>query len=100
MAAPASVAPTIWERSLTPPSSIRAPRRRRGLPVRAPRIVDLVLLHLAVQRRPVEAQDRGRLLLVPVGPLERLHDRHLLDVRQRPVRREDELRGARRPLPQ
>ncbi len=39
-------------------------------------ILDLMLLHLAVQRRPVQAEDLRRLLLVPVGSLERLQDRH------------------------
>src|SRR5688572_14810098 len=52
---------------------------------------DLVLLHLAVERRPVEAEDLRRFLLVPVCTLERLEDRHLLDFGQRTVRRDREL---------
>src|SRR5690349_18014779 len=60
-------------------------------------VLDVVLLHLAVQRRPVQPEDLRRLLLVPVGPLQRLQDRHLLDLGQRAVRRDDEL-GRRRAL--
>ena len=60
---------------------------RRPLPA----VLDLVLLHLAVERRPVEAEDLRRLLLVPVGALQRLEDRHLLDLGQRAVRRDHEL---------
>src|SRR5918995_3456770 len=58
-------------------------------------IHDLVLLHLAVERRAIESQDLRRLLLVPVRALQRLQDGHLLDFRQRAMRRDGEL--LRRP---
>src|SRR5262245_1523953 len=67
---------------------------------RLPTVLDLVLLHLAVQRRPVQAEDLGGLLLVPVRALERLQDGHLFDLRERAVRRDDELRGRRALGPQ
>src|SRR5665811_508100 len=62
----------------------------------ATHVADVVLLQLAVERGTIEAQDRGRFLLVPVRPLQRLQDRHLLDLGERPVRREDELRRRAR----
>src|ERR1044071_5661549 len=70
--------------------------------MRAPRaglaaVLDLVLLHLAVERRAVEAEDLGRLLLVPVRPLECLQDGHLLNLGKRAVWRADEF-GRRRAL--
>src|SRR5688572_11212785 len=43
-------------------------------------ILDVVLLHLAVERRAVKTQDLRRLLLVPVGALQRLNNGHLLDL--------------------
>ena len=67
---------------LVPPRAPRAPH------VPGPRCC---ASHLAVQRRPVQAQDVRGLLLVPVRPLQRLQDRHLLDLRQRVVRRHREL---------
>ena len=54
-------------------------------------ILNLVLLHLAVERRSVQSENLCRFLLVPVGPLERLKDRHSLDFSQRTVGRNDEL---------
>ena len=69
---------------------------RRGAPRGAlAAVLDLVLLHLAVERRPVQPEDLRRLLLVPVRALQRLQDRHLLDLGQRAVRRNHELRGRR-----
>src|SRR5262245_21203131 len=56
-------------------------RRGAGGPLR-PLILDVVLLHLAVQRRPIQPQDLSGFLLVPVRTLERLYDRHLLDFSQ------------------
>src|SRR5262245_56532353 len=52
--------------------------RRRAAPRALAGVADVVLLHLAVERRPVKTENLRRLLLVPVGPLQRLHDRHLL----------------------
>src|SRR5687768_2736244 len=63
-------------------------------------VLDLVLLHLAVQGRAVEAEDLGGLLLVPVGALECLEDGHALDLGERAVRRDHELGGRRRLGPQ
>src|SRR5262249_49824757 len=59
---------------------------------RLPSVADVVLFHLAVQGGPIQAENLGRLLLVPVRALQRLHDRHLLDLGQSPVRRDDEIR--------
>src|SRR5205814_4859801 len=68
---------------------------RRGSALRGALILNVVLLHLAVERRPVEAQDLRRLLLVPVRPLQCLEDRHLLDLGERAVRGNREiLRGG------
>src|SRR5688572_7789072 len=58
-------------------------------------ILDVVLLHLAVERRPVEPEDLRRFLFVPVRPLQRLDDGHFLDLSQRAVRRDGEV--LRRP---
>ena len=41
-----------------------------------------MLLHLAVERRPVEAELLSGVLLVPVGPLQGLKDGHPLDLGQ------------------
>src|SRR5258706_2117340 len=65
-------------------------RRRRGGSLRGPLILDVVLLHLAIERGPIETQDLRRLLLIPVGALQRLNDRHLLDFREGSVRRNRE----------
>src|SRR5688500_5930609 len=46
---------------------------------RLARIPDLVLLHFAIERGTVEAEDLRRFLLVPVRALQRLQDGHLLD---------------------
>src|SRR5919201_775048 len=64
--------------------------RSRGLPD----VADVVLLHFAVQRRPIEPEDLRRFLLVPVRALERLQDGHLLDFGERAVRRDHEVRRA------
>ena len=53
-----------------------------------------MLLHLAVERRTVQAENLRGFLLVPVGPLKRLENRHLLDFGQRSVRRHDEIGQA------
>src|SRR5258708_7481968 len=68
---------------------------RRTAGARLAAVLDLVLLHLAVERGTVEAEDLRRLLLVPVGTLEGLQDRHLLDFCQRAVRRNHEFRRGR-----
>src|SRR4051812_42715034 len=60
-------------------------------------ILDLVLLHLAVEGRTIEAENLRGLLLVPVGALQRLRDRHLLDLGERAMRWNRELLG-RAPL--
>src|SRR5712692_10057323 len=73
------------------------PRRRRGAR-RLAGVADVVLLHLAVERRPVQPENLRRLLLVPVRPLQRLQDRHLLDFGERPMRRDDEVGRGRRLL--
>src|SRR5438093_8484998 len=59
-------------------------------------VANVVLLHLAVERGPIEAEDLRRFLLVPVGPLQRLQNGHLLDFRQGAVRRDHEIGRARR----
>src|SRR5690348_16620322 len=41
-------------------------RARRGCAGGAPGIADVVLLHLAVQRRPVQTENLRRLLFVPI----------------------------------
>src|SRR5687767_12114574 len=64
---------------------------RRGGTLLSPLIDDLVLFHLAVQRRTIQAEDLCGFLLVPVRPLKRLQDRHLLDLGKRAVRRNREL---------
>src|SRR4029453_7768792 len=73
-------------------------RLRGSRPSRGPlsSVLDFVFLHLAVEGGAVQAQNLRRLLLVPVRSLQRLHDRHLLDLGQRAVWRNDELgrRGA------
>src|SRR5262249_743554 len=61
-------------------------------------VADLVLLHLAVERRSVQAKYLRGLLLIPVRALQRLEDRHLFALSQRAVRRNDEIHGARRLL--
>src|SRR5688572_5657981 len=73
------------------PSSLR----RGGGALRCALILDVVLLHLAVERRPVQAQDLRGFLLVPVGALQGLQDRHFLDLRQRAMRRDRELLSRR-----
>src|ERR1041385_5980983 len=65
--------------------------RRRGGALRRALILDVVLLHLAVEGRPVQAEDLCGFLLVPIGPLQRLHDRHLLDFGERTMRGNGEL---------
>src|SRR6185503_5351839 len=61
-------------------------------------ILDVVLLHLAVERGAVQAKDLRRFLLVPVGALERLQNGHLLDLGEGTVRRDRELLSRSRPL--
>src|SRR5262245_11032120 len=58
-------------------------------------VLDLMLLHLAVERRTVKAENLRGLLLIPVGALQCLQDRHLLDFRQRAMRRNHELARTR-----
>src|SRR4051812_28408359 len=68
----------------------RRRRRRRsgwGSTRRFAGIANVVLLHLAVERRPIEAENLCRFLFVPIRALQCLQDRHLLDLGERPVRR-------------
>src|SRR5205085_9681526 len=62
-----------WTRSGIRLPSQQGPRllHRRGSPrgVLAA-VLDLVFLHLAVERRTIEPEDLRRFLLVPVGPLQ------------------------------
>src|SRR5215212_9941954 len=60
------------------------------LPSGGLQILDLVLFHFGVEGRTVEPENGSGLLLVPVRTLQRLQDRHPLDLRQRAVRWNDE----------
>src|SRR6478752_7984225 len=62
--------------------------RRRHRPLQ-----QVVLLQLAVERRPVQAEDVGRRALVPPRLLERAQDRQPLDLLERAVLR-DRLEGG------
>src|ERR671912_2677601 len=95
--APSPVVSSHWYTA--PPAQPNLPTRTCGnrtpgaslLPRGRLQILDLVLLHLRVQRGAVEPEDGGRFLLVPVGPLKGLQNGHSLDFGQRAVRRDDEL---------
>src|SRR6185503_1232045 len=54
-------------------------------------IDDLVLLHLAVERRAIQPEDLRGFLLVPVRPLEGLQNGHLFDFSKRSMRRDGEI---------
>src|SRR5215218_3956722 len=60
------------------------------LPSGGLQILDLVLLHFGVEGRTVEPENGSCFLLVPVRTLQRLQDRHPLDLRERAVRRNHE----------
>src|SRR5262249_19265498 len=115
MTAPASVTAIVRELSRTgtstlealsihvPAEMLRRGRRRRGRcrgvgTCGLAGIANVVLLHLAVERRAVEAEDLRGLLLVPVRTLQRLQNRHLLDLRERAMRWNHEVRRAGRLL--
>src|SRR5690606_24173013 len=70
-----------------------AARLLRALAVAGKAIEQAVLPELAVERRPVDAQDAGRRALVALRPLEGLDDREPLDLLERVVRRDEELAG-------
>src|SRR5258705_349544 len=93
MASPAGIIASAPKRSSDARACIdrTTPMARPEGALRGALILNVVLLHLAVERRPVQAEDLRRLLLVQVRPLQRLHDRHLLDFGERPVRRDREL---------
>src|SRR4051794_40261306 len=56
-------------------------RRSSGRTARRfPGVANLVLFHLAVQRRPIQSENLRRFLFVPVRALQRLNNRHLLDL--------------------
>jgi hypothetical protein len=62
-------------------------------------VEDLVLFHLAVQRRPIQPQNLRRLLFVPVRTHQRLDDRDLLDLGKRALRWNRELLHRRHVIP-
>src|SRR5688572_1876439 len=74
-------------------------RRRRHRAGLGALVENLVLLHLAVQRRAVQPENLRGLLLVPVGAHQRLDDGHLLDLGQRALRRDRELLHRRHFVP-
>jgi hypothetical protein len=53
-----------------------------------------MLLHLAVQGRPVESENLSRLLFVPVRPLQSLEDGHFLNFGKRAMWRYHEIGRA------